>query len=179
MGKVWEGIPQNIALGLIVDYGLRIFVETGTFEGRTAAWAADNFDLVITIEKNQRWQQYAMEKYDAFDNIRFLVGDSREELPRVLSRLSDRALIWLDAHWTRNVLGQEMDCPIRQELKALAHCNHKHIVMIDDAHFWQGEIPEGGNAYDWVQLDEMQELLPGYTWEVKDDVVICRPLEVQ
>lgn len=178
MGKIWFGIPQNIALGLIVDYGLTVFVETGTFEGTTAAWAAENFTQVITIEVNPRWHQYASDKYDAFDNVRFVLGDSRTELPKALEYLNRRALVWLDAHWTRNVLGQQMDCPIRQELEALAKCNHKHVIMIDDAHFWQGEIPAGGTPEDWVQLDEMQKILPGYTWEIKDDVVICKPVEV-
>ena len=50
MGIVHMGPPKELILQLADRYKLRGFIETGTYKGNTAVWAASYFDDVITIE---------------------------------------------------------------------------------------------------------------------------------
>jgi hypothetical protein len=50
MGLIRMGPPTEFILQLKERYGLVNFIETGTYHGSTAVWAASYFDNVITIE---------------------------------------------------------------------------------------------------------------------------------
>ncbi len=50
MGLVYFGIPHNVVLSVKEKFGVAAFVETGTFRGDTAAFAAGHFQRVFTVE---------------------------------------------------------------------------------------------------------------------------------
>lgn len=176
MGKVYPGISPMLMLELRGKYNLRYFVETGTLNGGTARLAAKYFEKVWTIEKNENRYLYAMQQNNGLKNIYYLLGDSRQELPRVLRTLKDPALIWLDAHWV-NSKSRPDDCPLLQELDTILECNYRHIVMIDDAQFFTGKLPERADTKLWPDINMIVDKFDGrYCLEIVDDVIVAQPI---
>lgn len=54
-------------------FSVTCFLETGTYEGDTASWAANHFDEVVTIEASPELHQRALEKSPSLSNVRFVL----------------------------------------------------------------------------------------------------------
>ena len=78
MGIVRMGIPENIVEFLQKKYAIQYFVETGTYTGGTAKWAAKYFDKVDTIEFSESIFKETKENLAPIKNINCIFGDSRE-----------------------------------------------------------------------------------------------------
>ena len=118
MGLVHLGIPKDIVSQLGTMYQATAFVETGTFRGETARWAAEYFDTVHTIEKSEYlYKQYSL-PLSSRENIHTHLGDSRDQLPDILDQLGEqRSIYWLDGHWSgHETAGEGDECPLMAEL---------------------------------------------------------------
>src|SRR5579859_2296227 len=98
MGLIRYGVPTEYVLSLKQHLGIDCFVESGTSEGRTAAWAAGHFKQVITIELSDRSYHRASARLARHANVRQLLGSSPDVLAE-LARGLPPAIFWLDAHW--------------------------------------------------------------------------------
>lgn len=125
-------------------HGLRVFVETGTFQGGTIDAMRGAFRQIHSIELSAELCRAAQKKFGHERNISIHCGDSGIILPEILSELREPALFWLDAHHSegRTARGNR-DTPIREELRTiLAHSIPGHIIVIDDAcDFGSGDYP--------------------------------------
>jgi len=115
-----------------------VFIETGTFHGKTAATAAAMFDLVHTIELSKVLHQEAVGKFADRPEIHCHQGDSAVVLPELLRNTPAPAVIYLDAHWFHRQAGQpeipqERPFPLWAELAAIADRPHADWVIVDDA----------------------------------------------
>lgn len=184
MGNVFRGVPTELSLRLRDACQIKVFIETGTWRGGTAAWASDHFDRVYTIEGWPDFWKRARSTYVSKSNVDFILGDSRVHLPKVLDKLREPALIWLDAHY----LGDDMksagtagECPIREELKAIGSCGIRHYILIDDLHYFQGYLNPGGVSAQWPSVEEVHKIilamLPDYFVADYEDVIIAVPLD--
>jgi hypothetical protein len=119
------------------QYGCRVLVETGTYEGGTVAVVGDRFDAVFTIELNPELHRRAVRRFRHAANVQVIHGDSSEELERLLPSLDRPTLFWLDAHYSRGGAPSakgKYDPPLMFELGAiLALHDPRHVVLIDDA----------------------------------------------
>lgn len=80
---------------------IQVFVETGTFRGKTARIESRFFREVHTIELNEDLYIENLPVFQRdFPNISAYLGDSAVVLPRVLERIQEPCLIFLDAHWS-------------------------------------------------------------------------------
>jgi hypothetical protein len=156
MGHIRLGIPQDLAIKLRDTFGLRYFIETGTYKGGTAKWALQNFKKVWTIEGWPEYWEKAHASFGYLENINCLFGDSRDLLPKVLEEVGDEpALLWLDAHWLGNSVvsaGTPGECALKEELEAIKKSGVQHFVLIDDAHCFQGELPREADRSQWPPL---------------------------
>jgi FkbM family methyltransferase len=182
MGIVNFSIPKNLVLGIKQEVKIDNFIETGTFKGETTFWAADFFDKVYTIEISPEISRETASKSDCPKNIEFIVGDSREELPQLVKRVKGRSFYWLDGHWCTGAGGKEAECPLMDELKAIA-VSEKPIIFIDDARCFLGPLPPPHNCKDWPAIDEIftffkENFLNSYT-TIIDDVIISVPEDVK
>ena len=119
----FEGSEEiaDIISGIITNYSIESFVETGTQRGATCRWVAEKFpDLAVTtIEINREYF------WEAFENLRDtsvmqMVGDSSEQLIRLRFLKGERVLFYLDAH------GCGTDrTPLLEELEAI------HALMLN------------------------------------------------
>lgn len=178
-------IPLHLVDRLVPAYGLKLFVETGTYLGFTVEHVHELFEEVVTIELDAKLAQAATQKFAQFKNVRVWQCDSGTGLVDALAiaMFRDlRALIWLDAHYSGGVTtgrGEEVDTPIRKELAALAHAQgrHDHVIMIDDIVDFNGER-------GYPTFEELRSLLfqinPAYTvtlLPIRRGVVVALPPE--
>jgi hypothetical protein len=143
-------------------FGLRTFVETGTYHGDTTAAVADLFDRCVTIELSQHLHEAARARFAAIDKIECLRGDSAVLVREVVKNLSGPALFWLDAHHSGGVTADSGHDPIRAELSAiLGEDQRGHVVLIDDAR---------GHA-----IDVIRAAAPRHVLTVRNDIIRLLP----
>jgi len=184
MGNVQLGINRDLALRLRDVLGIQTFIETGTYKGATAVWAAEHFARVITIEGYRKRFDGATRQYAGqFPNIHFFYGDSRHVLSRVLGEVDEPALFWLDAHWCgegatdAHDIGDE--CPLVEELTAIN--NHafaaQHAILIDDARLFIQPPPYPHDPKQWPSLAEVEKQLSAFprTTAVYEDIILSVP----
>ena len=179
MGHVRMGIPEHLATRLAGACGARTFIETGTYHGGSAAWAAGQFDRVHTIEICPKMSARARERLSHLANIEFHCGNSADVLPMVAASLSGPALFWLDGHYSGpGTGGVEKQCPVLAELEAISRAQEP-VILIDDARCFLGPPPAPLRADDWPSLGRIiitiERLFPGFYTTIRDDVIIAVP----
>lgn len=158
-------------------YGLSTFVETGTFRGDTTEFATRLFPHVVSIELDPGCHQAASARLQG-TNAQLLLGDSRRRLPPVVDALAGPALFWLDGHAGGGFHGTEDDCPLLEEVQAIAASPFEHFILIDDARAFLAPPPPPFDAGKWPDLGEVLGAVrsrhPYYCVAIMD-VLICTP----
>jgi hypothetical protein len=155
VGLINQGVPEEYALLLRDEFGIRCFVETGTFYGRTAKWAAKRFERVVTIELSEPLYRHAAEALAPYDNVALLLGDTRQHL-RELAPTLPPSIIWLDAHYSGGATeGQGDECPLLGEIEALAPAWERSYVLVDDARYFLAPPPPPHDETQWPSLTEV------------------------
>lgn len=140
MGTISTGPLASLTTKLARKYGIDSFVETGTFHGDAARFAAKLFPRVVTIEIKREYQEQAILQSPG-TNIEFLLGDSASLLPDVVASLTGPALFWLDGHAGAGFYADEDNCPLLSELRAIGTSPHPHVILIDDAREFPCAVP--------------------------------------
>jgi hypothetical protein len=76
-----------------------IFIETGTATGDTIFSMKKYFDKLYTIELSEKYYNNTKNKYNG-TKISFILGDSSTELDKLVSNINDKAIFFLDGHWS-------------------------------------------------------------------------------
>ena len=156
------------------DFGLRVLIETGTFEGEMVRKCRRDFSRLYTIELDAVLAARASERLRRWPHIEVLVGDSAERLPELLARTHEPALFWLDGHYSGGPTARgAKDTPLVEELEAIArHRVAGHVVLIDDARcFGEGDYP----ALETIAR-LARAVLGIERIEVAEDIVRCTPI---
>ncbi len=120
-------------------FGLRAFVETGTFKGETTWALKDEFDSVVSVEVFKPLADEAKAKFAGINHVRIIEGDSASVLPDILRGLHQPALFWLDGHITPGGSKGKLKTPILVEIETvLSHHIRGHVLVIDDARLFEG-----------------------------------------
>lgn len=173
--------PAETVLSLARAYDATAFVETGTFHGATALWAAEHFDIVHTIELGEHRYLVTSAALASVKNIVCHQGDSRQLLPETLSSLAGRrAVFYLDGHWSGEGTDGEADqCPLLGELALLSA---QDVIVIDDARlFIEGvaKLPPLDPA-QWPSYEDVLRAIPeGMFTNVLGDVIFAVPNELR
>ena len=159
MGSVHFSVPEELILFLKQRFDLEDFVETGTFQGNSAAWASSHFKRVFSIEANEALWQAARARHAGLANVQFILGNSPPELAKLMPSLR-RPLFWLDAHWCGpNTAGESDECPLLEELAVVAEAKiDPKIILIDDARYFLAPPPSGHN-HKWEQWPDLAAVM--------------------
>jgi hypothetical protein len=161
-------LKQRIVLEYARQYQLQILVETGTYFGAMVEACKDAFERIYSVELQESFYRRAQKRFARFPHIKLLNGDSATVLPTVLAQISERCLFWLDAHYMGGITAKGLsECPVIRELELIgSHPARGHVILIDDARFFQGT---GG----WPGLEAVAELAASHGWgcEVRDDII--------
>ena len=180
MGAVYRSIPPGLAEALRRAFEVTTFVETGTYLGDTAAWAAGRFERVATIEAFEPLFRAAEARFASFPNVERHLGDSRTVLKDIVAGLDRPALFWLDAHWSgAGTAGETAECPLLAEIAAIDDSPQRHIVLIDDARLFMAPPPPPHRPEEWPDLKTVIDALvrrdPGALVVIVDDVIVRVP----
>ena len=145
-------------------YGLRQFIETGTFQGDTLAHIAnDNKVFCTSIELAEGHYAEACRRFAAYPNVRLLLGDSGELLPELLQQLQGPALFWLDGHYSGDPTAKDdTETPVKLELAAILNSPiGNHVVLIDDARLFGGKsgYPHLDELLKWIRQNGRYEVV--------------------
>ncbi|PIU61387.1 MAG: hypothetical protein COS85_21125 [Armatimonadetes bacterium CG07_land_8_20_14_0_80_59_28] len=180
MGLVRMGPPEELVLFLRGKYQLSHFIETGTYGGDTAAWAASLFARVTTIEASEPMYRNAVAKHGTVHNIDFLHDDSVSALGTIVPDLEEPVLVWLDAHWCGDkTYGEDHECALLEKLGTLKLSKREHFVLIDDARLFLSPPPRPHRRDHWPRIDEVVEGLKAGREApyiaIAEDVIIAVP----
>ena len=175
---------SNVILDLKCAGTYQNFIETGTYLGETAVWAAAHFEKVITIELSSDLYEAALNNLKDLRNVTILQGDSGKLLGEVVSHLEGRSIFWLDGHYSFGMTaGEERECPVLDELSGLRGCGPDDIILIDDAHMFLVPPPPPHRAEHWPNLvrvfDALRLINPAFFPVVADNVIICVPEQLR
>jgi hypothetical protein len=179
MGILRQGPPEQIVLHLAERYRIGSFVETGTFLGNTAAWAARHFEQVYTVEFSETIYHQAAARHASIKNISFLYGDTRARLAEIVPLLGGPSLFWLDAHWSGGqTYGESDECPLLDEIDAIDRMRDDSFILIDDARLFLAPPPRPHRAEQWPDLAtvlaKLNQRAERYV-VVLEDVIVATP----
>jgi hypothetical protein len=167
-------VKQAIVRRHLHRFGLRTFVETGTFAGEMTNAMRGHAARIVSIELGDQWYARAVERFRGCPDVELLHGDSGTRLAEVLTTLGEPALFWLDAHYSGSLTARGLlDSPILPELDAIrAHPVRGHVVLIDDLRDFNGEngYPQAAELVAWLRQAD-----PGARVEIRDDILRWLP----
>jgi hypothetical protein len=156
------------------EFGLRVWVETGTYLGFMVHELRADFDQIYTIELDAELCRMARKRFSGLHNLRIVEGDSGVKLREVCEALGEPAIFWLDGHFQPNIGAiAEGETPVLHELSTVfAHWKPGSVVLIDDARLF-------GARADYPTLavirDQVKAFDPKLTCEVRDDIIRISP----
>jgi hypothetical protein len=190
------GLPMYLIKPLLEKYKIPFFVETGTAGGESVRTASPYFKHCYTIELIKgRPNKDIINK-----NVDYLIGDSVELLPNIISELNDAksklepinhveqkqfVLFWLDAHYSDEVpnTSNRKECPILEEIQAVSAYGDDAIIFIDDARLFLGSVPYPCNPKDWCSISDifvkLTNCFPYHYHTLTDDYIISIPIHVK
>ncbi|RZT86925.1 methyltransferase family protein [Pseudonocardia sediminis] len=188
MGQVHFGVPGGLVDHVRASTGIRVAVETGTFRGASTVVLARAFPTVVSCEADPRCLALAAATLRAAgcaERVRLVQGGSAECLAGMLERIDEPALFWLDAHWSPWMpVGCEPQCPVRDELTAIAGWAHAadSVILVDDASVFRDRPDDAGfRPGDWPTYTELVDLLAGvagHRIRLTEDVLVAGPLRL-
>jgi hypothetical protein len=137
-------------------FGLNILVETGTLHGDMVEAMKKDFEKIYSIELSKDLYEKAKTRFTGQDNVEIIQGDSSIELERLMDRINQPTLFWLDGHYSGGVTARgEKDTPIYDELRHILNApDSGHVIIIDDARNF-------GTDPAYPSIEELSEFIKG------------------
>jgi hypothetical protein len=167
-------VKQRVLQDYSTRYALRILVETGTYFGDMVEAMRAHFDRIYSIELSADLYEKAMVRFASANNIELIHGDSGSEIKRIVNKVNQPVLFWLDGHYSAGVTARgAKDTPIYEELHHILNSdNIGHVIIIDDARLF-GEDP----AYP--SIEELDKFIKSKRFNVnitvQDDSIRVTP----
>lgn len=166
--------PQSIKRKVVKQYqelyNIPVLVETGTYLGDMVLSQLDQFKTIHSIELSHNLYKKNLILFKSAKHVKLHEGDSGKVLKILIPQLTERAMFWLDGHYSGGVtaLGDK-ECPIIEELDAIFKSKIKdHILLIDDARCFNG-------THSYPTIKELSNYIlkksPKSSIEVKHDLI--------
>lgn len=141
----------------------RVFIETGTYQGKTVSDLKDHVDEIHSIELGYDLYKKASEMFKDDPHIHIHHGDSSDILESIIP--DEPCLFWLDGHYSEGITVKgKLNTPIRKELDIILNHRSDHTILIDDARHFTGEN-------DYPTIGEIMELAKDRNFELKQDII--------
>jgi hypothetical protein len=165
-----HAMKQLAVKNLAQKYGIRVFIETGTFLGDMVGAVTSYFDRIYSIELTEDLFNRAAKKFAAYNHVTILHGDSFNVMPEILRHIDVPCLFWLGGHYSsENNEKEKREATILKELKQIsAHRVKNHVILIDDAHLFTGR-----KEYPTLEFlrNYVGSRLPCYEFDVRNGII--------
>lgn len=167
--------PHAYKRWLIIEtarrYQCKVLVETGTCIGEMIQGVLPHFEEIHSIELSPALAAQCRLRFAGYTHVHLHEGDSGQLLKHVLRSVRQRAVLWLDAHYSGGPTARGVeDSPIARELEVIAHGDH--CVLVDDAHMFDGR---GGYPTIAALESLCARLLPSHSFAVSNNIVEVLP----
>lgn len=186
MGAVDFSIDAELVAVLKVHLPLRVFVETGTFEGESIRRVRAQFEEIHSVESSAEYYTQGVSRFRDDAKVFLHFGHSPEVLRQLAPSLLGRSILyWLDAHWCEAdyAAGNKSPCPLLDELDAISGLNEQSVILIDDARLFLCPPPRPHGVSQWPSFNSILKCLRrlGSVHEVMvlNDVLIFYPSAVR
>lgn len=153
MGAIYQHDVKNYK----EKYNLENYIETGTGEGTCLSHVL-NFDFkkFFSIEIYPKVFENVLPKFKNVKNCELVLGNSFEELPKILKKIEGNTLFFLDAHFPgadfhyetyTSVTDYDTRLPLEKELNVLKENKDlsKDVIIIDDLRVYEDNQYGDGN----------------------------------
>ena len=134
-------VKSRNVLTLADLYGLDILIETGTYLGEMIAATKNRFRTIYSIEIYEPLAIRARENFASAKNVNIILGDSATELPKLVEKITEPVLFWLDGHYSGEGTGiGQSETPIIVEIDHIVRMRQGvgDVIIIDDARCFDG-----------------------------------------
>lgn len=165
-----HAIKQQAIRAYAKKFGLKIFVETGTFRGAMVEAMKKYFSRIYSIELGKDLYEESKERFAGDERITIIHGDSGVELGKLVPKLNQPALFWLDGHYSAGITARgEKDTPILEELTHIFNSGQKgHVILIDDVRCFDPN-PAYPNVDDLLEF--IKQNRPDSIIEIENDSI--------
>ena len=152
-------LPSELLKQCLTD----VFIETGSYDGRTIQQALDcGFDEVRSVELSRAYYNICSLRFRNNPKVRLYFGDTCDTMPAMIADLSTPATFWLDAHIQEGIAGK-YPAPLLYDLGTISKSLIKnHIIIIDDRRLM-------GNGW-WKDTNE--DAVMAALYAINEDYVI-------
>lgn len=111
------------------------------------------FQKIYTIELSQTLYENTKSRYEG-NKIQFIQGDSSKVFKTLLPTINDRAVFFLDGHYSSGNTAQgEKDCPLVEEMESINNLfEHDAIIIIDDYRLFGLDSSSGVLYENWSDI---------------------------
>lgn len=147
------------------QFGLKVFIETGTYYGDTVEAVKTLFEKIYSIELSRDLHERAKKRFRSDRNVHLVWGDSGECIGEIMKKINQPSLFWLDGHYSGGETARgKGDTPIYMELGHILRApDLGHVILIDDAHCF-------GNDPGYPSLDELKSFIRALRGDVEISV---------
>jgi len=166
--------PHIVKQQVILDYARRsnidVLVETGTYHVDMVEAMKSHFTTVYSIELAESLFFEVKRRFKSDQNVHLIHGDSAIEIEAILERLHERAIFWLDGHYSGGeTANAATGNPIIQEVSQILSSTIKgHVILIDDARFFD---TDSGYPPLSAVVDAAKSICPNVNVEVDLDII--------
>jgi len=183
MGAIYFSINTKLAGIIAEELSIKHFVETGTYTGDTCDSVKDLFQTIDSIELSDELYDNVSKRFERISHIQCHLGDSAKLVAEITKKYSrEPILYWLDAHWCAgsNTAGEESQCPLIEEIKAIGSINHNSVIWIDDARYFMAPPPAPLEVKGWPTFQEVLDVLSAshtgsHEIIIADDTILLIP----
>jgi len=154
-----------------------MWIETGTYMGRTTDFLRKSGSLVISIEPSRELAAKAERLFESNANVRIVTGLSEYELENIIDGLGSEIrtiAFWLDGHFSGGPthLGP-IETPIQKELEIISRRlkNFDEVtIFVDDFRCFvtqETDYPTTDVLSSWAREHDL-------SWSVEHDIFIVR-----
>jgi hypothetical protein len=186
MGAVDFSVNSALVESLRTVLPLKVFVETGTFEGDTIQEVLPRFESIHSVELSEDYYRKVVERFKASPKVHLHLGHSANVLRKLSSDLTGTSVLyWLDAHWcvADKTAGGTSQCPLLDELDAIGSLGSQSVVLIDDARLFLCPPPYPHEVDHWPSFEAVAEKLnalsAAHEMMISNDVIIFYPTSVR
>lgn len=170
--------PQFIKMRILQSAkNVDVWIETGTYMGRTTDFLRQIGSSVVSIEASKELALKAERLFERHTNVQIVYGLSEDELEKILEGLGSevrRIAFWLDGHFSGGPthLGP-VETPIQKELEIISRKLKRFdevSVFIDDFRCFvkqETDYPGTEILSCWARENNL-------SWSVEHDIFIAR-----